>query len=272
MRRSSTSGSDVMRLSYWAVVATSILAVASMPATLNADVVQVAASHPDAGADSSSSCPPDMVQISPGSVSLGSAVSGIRSQSRPPNPPHVAYLRGFCIDRLEISVGAYKSCPWCARSARSDAGTPGSRGRDLLCEYGSDQLPIRCITQQESEQYCSSGGRRLPTSDEWEYAARGTDQRMYPWGNAIPRTTISRFREVGSDQRDISPSGVADLQGNIGEWVSDRVPLAPSGQCGVVRGVAMLTESYPEFPGAVVFTGCDVPTVFVGFRCAMDAP
>jgi formylglycine-generating enzyme required for sulfatase activity len=242
------------------MVAAVLLVLASMPATLQAGVPQVDASRRDGARESGASCPPEMVFIPAASVPLGAAVSAL---SLPPNPPHVATLRAFCIDRLEVSVATYKSCPWCARSGNVDAG---------VCRDGSDLLPIRCITQQEAEQYCSSHGRRLPSSDEWEYAARGTDQRMYPWGNTVPSPTFSLPREVGTDPRDVSPFGVTDMGGNIGEWVADRAPRPLAGQCGVVRGATFLTRQHPQWPSSVVFTGCDVPTPIVGVRCAMDVP
>jgi len=242
-----------------AMVATLLLLIASMPTTLQADVPQVDASR----GESNATCPPDMVYVPAASVRLGSAVSGARSVASPPNPPHVAVVRAFCIDRLEVSVAIYNSCSWCGRSAMADAG---------ICRYGSDQLPVRCIRQQDAEQYCSSHGRHLPSSDQWEYAARGTDQRMYPWGNPAPPTAFVLAREIGTDPHDVSPFGIADMGGNVGEWVSDQAQLPLGGPCGVVRGSLPQTRFFSPWPGSVVYTRCEEANAFVGFRCEMDLP
>lgn len=248
------------------VVATVLLLLASMPTPLKADVVQVDASRQDAAFESGASCPSDMVYIPPGRVQLGAAVSAAQfGPSSPPNPPHWGVFGGFCIERVEVSAKAYKTCSSCSRKGTPDAS---------VCQLGPDRLPIQCITQSESEQYCTFFGRRLPTSDEWEYAARGTDKRMYPWGNAKPQAHLWAFHEVGTDPHDVSPFGVADMGGNVGEWVSDRaMHFMVSAQCGVVRGYVS-SQAIPQWPSSVVFTqiSCDagLPPPFVGFRCAKD--
>jgi len=250
----------------WASAATAttlLLLLASMPTTVSADVVELDRARPDSGHDAGPSCPPEMVYIPAANVRLGAAASGPQSLSNPPNPPHFARLRAFCIDRFEVSVATYATCPWCVRSGRVDAG---------LCQDGPDQLPVRCITQLEAGQYCASHGRRLASSDEWEYAARGTDQRMYPWGNALPSTAFALPREVGADPHDVSPFGVLGMQGNVAEWVSDRAQNSGGRPCGVVRGASLLTRVDAQWPASVVFAKCDLPTPLVGVRCAMDAP
>ena len=250
-----------------AIVAMLLLLLASAPTNVKADVIDVHAPRQDAAFESGALCPPDMVYIPPGRAQLGAAVSAAQfGPSSPPNPPHWGVFGGFCIERVEVSAKSYKACSSCSRKGTPDAS---------VCQLGPDRLPIQCISQVESEQYCAFFGRRLPTSDEWEYAARGTDGRMYPWGNAKPQVAhLWAFHEVGTDPHDVSPFGVADMGGNVGEWVSDRaMHFMVSTQCGVVRG-DVSSEAIPHWPSSVVFTqiGCDVgvPRPFVGFQCAKE--
>ncbi len=100
---------------------------------------------------------------------------------------------------------------------------PGGPGTDV---QGKSDHPVVQVTWEDAAAYARWAGKRLPTEREWEKAARGTDGRDYPWGNAEPTHALCNFDKyengttsVGkySPQGD-SPYGCIDMAGNIWEW------------------------------------------------------
>ncbi len=228
-----------------------------------------------------------MVYVPVGTFAMGSSGGDSWEDER---PQHNVYLEAFWIDKTEVSTAQYRRCV--------DAGVcslPGTQG--YACTYSaSNKLnhPINCVDWDQAKVYCDWVGRRLPTEAEWEKAARGSDGRLYPWGNQMPNASLANFdlikegtTPVGSNPRGASPYGVLGMAGNVWEWVADwyddlyyaqspgENPLGPtSGTFRVIRGGSW--DDAPEDIRVAYRSGYE-PTPLtgrhddLGFRCARSA-
>jgi serine/threonine protein kinase/formylglycine-generating enzyme required for sulfatase activity len=160
-------------------------------------------------------CPPNMVGIPKGSFRAADA--------------KVHNVNPFCIDRTEVTVAAFSRC--------LDAHTCTEPGHDRGCNWGTAdraQHPINCVDYAQAGAYCAWAGGRLPTEDEWQWAARGGDVgSLYPWGSEPPNKQLCWNGEgntegkgsrnstcpVGSFGAGDNPWGVHDLAGNVWEFV-----------------------------------------------------
>lgn len=92
---------------------------------------------------------------------------------------------------------------------------------------GQERHPVINVTWRQAMDYATSIGGILPTEAQWEFAARGSDGRKYPWGKSEPTCEEAQFRdcnpggtiEVMSRPRGATPDGIHDLAGNVWEWV-----------------------------------------------------
>ena len=182
------------------------------------------------------------------------------------SPAHSLHLDGFYIDKFEVTNARYQHF----------MNKTGASPPDFWGTMNSPDLPVSWVTWFQAQAYCQWVSKRLPTEAEWEKAARGTDERLYPWGdkfnwdygnfsdNYLEDGHIDGFSSsspVGSFLTDISPYGVFDMGGNVLEWVADwqdenyysispkENPKGPAtGTHKVVRGGAM--DIGPEYSHA----------------------
>ena len=188
-----------------------------------------------------------MVYVPAGEFLMGSSDADGQADDDE-KPQHTVYLDGYWIDRTEVTNAQYRKCV--------EAGAC----REPECwddnDYNAPDQPVVCVSWDDAQTYAAWVGGRLPTEAEWEKAARGTDGRIYPWGNSAPgcdkanyEGCVGRSATVGSYLTGASPYGALDMAGNVREWVADwydgryygrsaaRNPEGPdSGEYRVLRG------------------------------------
>ena len=177
-------------------------------------------------------------------------------------PQHIVYLDAFWIDRTEVTVAMFRTFvettgyittaekqgwgkPW--TDGPKELEWPKVKGTDWQHPYGpesaaEDDHPVTQVSWEDAAAYCKWVGGQLPTEAQWEKACRGTDGRMWPWGNTFDGTLVSscdaqcpieRWKDdsfddgcaftapVGSFPAGASPYGALDMAGNLWEWVAD---------------------------------------------------
>ncbi len=135
-------------------------------------------------------------------------------------PAHSVTLDAFWIDRTEVTNGQYRQCV--------EAGACEEPTCWDNADLNAPDQPVVCVTWDDAQAYAGWAGGRLPTEAEWEKAARGTDGRLYPWGENVPDCQTANFKgcvgrtpTVGSQPGGASPYGALDMAGNAWEWVAD---------------------------------------------------
>jgi len=142
-------------------------------------------------------------------------------------PVHKVTMPSFWIDKFDVTNAMYLSCLNKSGCTPPQATTSVTRS-SYLNDPNYNDYPVIEVTWGQADAYCEWAGRRLPTEAEWEYAARGTDLRTYPWGDEVPDPTRANFNynvgdttKVGSYPAGASPFGVLDMAGNVAQWVAD---------------------------------------------------
>lgn len=184
-------------------------------------------------------------------------------------PEHRVTVSPYCMHLTEVSLGDYQRCVSVGACAAID---PNSLALFEETAAGPDRYPAYYVGWDQASTYCERVGARLPTEAEWEFAAHGTDGRLYPWGSEGPdgtRANLSgledaewrqaaspeaapepplpghrddyvRLAPVGSFPAGASPFGMLDMVGNVAEWTADRygpyVALAQIDPTGPTRG------------------------------------
>ena len=165
-----------------------------------------------------------MVKVPAGAFKMGSDNKDKDALKRE-RPRRTIDLSTFWIDVHELTNGRYEKCVEAKGCAK--ARTKGVPRRGYYARTEAPDQPVVGVTLKDAQDYCRWVGRRLPTEMEWEKAARGTDGRIYPWGNQKPnckRANYNRCGKValrpGSKPKGVSPYGAHDMAGNVIEWTS----------------------------------------------------
>lgn len=209
-------------------------------------------------------CPDGMVFVDSGDFFMGSqSESRVLARAR---PVHKVTVDAYCIAVNETTAREFKRCSdlgGCERAHRESLWPRGSSSEDdwnharkvlgELCNEnrpGRQTHPINCVTWKQADAYCRWNGGRLPTEAEWEYAVRGSDGRVYPWGDQKPdHTSVNacggecrKWREetglpeepvmyqssdgyagtspVGAFPEGRTQRGLFDVVGNVFEWTA----------------------------------------------------
>ena len=184
-----------------------------------------------------------------------------------PNREKVS-LKAFAIDRYPVTNADYKK--FIDASGQS---APPTWRRGKMPE-GKVEHPVVQVTWSEANAYAEWAGKRLLTEQEWEKAARGTDGRLWPWGSTFninkcntsdseifDTTPVGKYSPEGD-----SPYGVADMAGNVEEWMGGKYSLVRM----PMRGGNWLAAAQDAQTFSRRMYTPRKKNDFIGFRCAAD--
>jgi formylglycine-generating enzyme required for sulfatase activity len=219
--------------------------------------------------------PKGMVYVPGGEFIMGSA--GGDDFER---PPHRVSVQPFFIDLYEVTRADY------ALFVEQTGHSPPPGWVGALPPAGTARWPVTHVSWHDAVAYAEWAGRRLPTEEEWEFAARGTDGRTYPWGEGWQAGMANAGGVGGGGLADVgsfkgsSPFGAYDMVGNAWEWTASPpsaypggpAPALKPGDFRVIRGGSWST---PKEQATTTYRGYlergSGDTDKTGFRCAKDA-
>jgi serine/threonine-protein kinase len=237
-------------------------------------------------------------------------------------PQHTINLKDYWIDQTDVTNAMYAAFVQ-ATGYKTDAEKGGwgwaftnnawnkVNGADWQHPQGTgsslqglDNHPVVLVSWADSQAYCKWAGRRLPTEAEWEKAARGTDGRLFPWGDQPPAANLLNFADknlpldwtdksandgyeftspVGNYPAGASPYGALDMAGDAIQWVADwfsakYYPTSPmdnptgpaSGDSHVVRGGSWTNDLISVRSASRSGDIPDERSASLGFRCAVS--
>jgi len=212
----------------------------------------------------------EMVWISEGTFTMGSTLDPDEE------PTQIRKLHGYYIDRTEVTNEQY-------RLFIKDTGHP----IPVSWETGpiQEKWPVHGVSWEDAQAFAAWIGKRLPTEIEWEKAARGSDGRIYPWGNHFEpgfcnsiEAKINQCTPVAQYPLGNSPYGCCDMIGNVLEWTADVYAPYPGG-----REPRLVRPDYRVARGGSWYYSKDslrvtnryplpqkIRLVAIGFRCALD--
>ncbi|VAX09099.1 hypothetical protein MNBD_GAMMA26-2285 [hydrothermal vent metagenome] len=162
--------------------------------------------------------PDDMVLVPAGEFIMGTNDWWPKS-----GPEHSRHLPDYYMDKYEVTNAKYEKFVAATSHRLPDHWV--KNGNKIPADQ--EEFPITFVSWQDAVDYCEWEGKRLPSEFEWEKAARGTDGRVFPWGDEFdkdkgntPQHGHGKSMKVGSFDSGVSPYGLYDMVGNVFEWTS----------------------------------------------------
>jgi len=243
----------------------------------------------------------EMVRIPAGTFIMGSDKKVDHNSYQPEFPQRKVYLDAFEIDKFEATTVQFlKFVLATNRDPLIDWQYDGGNFQETMVNH-----PVMHVSWYDADAYCKWAGKRLPTSAEWEKAARGEDGRIYPWGNQPAGLSRANFGRTGLSgpvrdrperlllyppiisvdkyENAVSPYGVFQMAGNVAEWTADwydphyyktapdRNPKGPEkGTQKAFRGGGWIDSTPSVRPAQRNGTEPNTKMNWLGFRCARD--
>jgi formylglycine-generating enzyme required for sulfatase activity len=177
-------------------------------------------------ANSSPVPPAGMVYVADGEFTMGTDLGDDYEK-----PAHRVVVKAFFLDQNEVTCREYEKFVKATNRKPPTGWTNGG------CPSGTENYPVINVDWNDASAFAQWAGKRLPTEEEWEFAARGTDGRLYPWGNEwrpnaanAGDSSAGHFTNVGSYPAGKSPFGAMDMVGNAWEWTSNKLQPYPGGR------------------------------------------
>ena len=243
----------------------------------------------------------EMVNIPAGTFLMGSDRKVDRNAYPAEFPQRKVYLDAYEIDKFEVTTVQFlKFVLATNRQPLIDWQYDGGNFQETMANH-----PVMHVSWFDADAYCTWAGKRLPTSAEWEKAARGEDGRIYPWGNEPAGLSRANFGRTGLSgpvrdrperlllyppiisvdkyENGVSPYGVFQMAGNVAEWTADwydpayykkapdRNPKGPEkGTQRAFRGGGWIDSTPTVRPAQRNGTDPNTKMNWLGFRCARD--
>jgi len=245
----------------------------------------------------------EMVRIPAGWFLMGSDKKVDRNAYQPEFPKRKVYLDAYDVNQYEVTTVQYlKFVLATNRPPLLDWQYDGGNFQESMASH-----PVMHVSWYDADAYCQWAGKRLPTSAEWEKAARGEDGRIYPWGNQPAGLSRANFGRTGLSgpvrdrperlllyppiisvdkyENAVSPYGVYQMSGNVAEWTvdwydpdyykkaPDRNPKGPErGTQKAFRGGGWIDSTPSVRPAQRNGADPNTKMNWLGFRCARDVP
>ena len=202
---------------------------------------------------------------------------------------HAIHVNSFYIDKFPVTNADFKKFLDGTHYHPKDDQNFLRDWKGRTYPSGWESKPVTWVSLEDARTYASWVGKRLPHEWEWQYAAQGTDMRLYPWGNdwdagAVPLPDKSRTirgpDDVNAHPKGASPFGVMDLVGNVWQWTEEfvdehtRASIVRGGSYYLPKGsIWYFPQAYKlnEHGKLLLMSPSMDRSGTIGFRCVVDA-